>query len=110
MSEVNELEISIAEAKKMVDRKDQALKLASNREFRKLILEGYFKEEAARLVEVSALPHFEDKRDEIFGEIKGISYFQQYLRNIVRAGEVAERDIRDQSEELDMLRSEEGMH
>lgn len=107
MSEEKLLEVSIEEAKKMVDLRDQALRLTDNREFRNVILNGYLKEEAIRLSEISAMSQLKDSRDEIFLEIQGISLFHQYMRQVISRGDVAEQEIREQYETLDELRAGE---
>ena len=52
MSDIEQVELSLEHAKEIVARRDKAHKLASNREFKALFLEGYFKDEAARLVAI----------------------------------------------------------
>jgi len=84
MSEIEEVELSITHAKEIIQKRDMAMKLSNNREFKKLVLEGYFKEEAARLVSISGEENFKDHQDDIFDAIKGISHFRQYMQNIVR--------------------------
>lgn len=105
MSDIEQIELSIEDAKELIKRKDMALKLASNREFKKLVLDGYFVDEAARLVAVSGDYLQKDYRDEIFDAIKAISHFKQFMQNIVKTGEIAERELRDQEEVLDELRA-----
>jgi len=99
--ETQQLELTIEEARKLVEKKDMALKLAENREFKALILEGYFKEEAARLAGISADPAFKGSEDEIQTAIKGISCLRQYLQKQLRLGYQAENDIRDAEEALE---------
>lgn len=101
MSEIEEIELSIAHAKEMVSKKQMAEKLASNREFKKLILDGYFKDEAVRLASLSADVQMKEHRDEIFMNIQAISVFRQFMQNIVRMGEVAEAELREYQEALD---------
>lgn len=109
MSDIATLEVTIDNAKQMVSRKNMALKLASNREFKALVLEGYFNEEAARLASISADPLMAKDRGEIMLAIQGISLFRQYMQNIVRMGEVAERELLDSQEALQEALAEEGI-
>lgn len=108
MSDIQEIEITIEHAKKMVERRDAARKLASNREFRKLVMEGYFIDEAARLASISADPLMKSSRDEIILSIQGISTFKQFLQNIIRMGDVAANELREHEEALEELRAVEG--
>jgi len=107
MSDIAEIELSIEAAKNLVSRKEQALKLASNREFKALVLEGYMKDEAVRLVGLSADPNMKNHTDDIFDAIKGISLFRQYMQNIVTMGTVAENELFDQEQTLEEIREAE---
>lgn len=104
MSNVEEIELSLENAKELVERKRQAEKLASNREFKKLVLDGYFKDEAVRLVGLSAEPTVSAYKEQIFTEIQAISLFQQYLRNVIRLGTLAEAEMVEHEELLEEAR------
>lgn len=106
--DIRQIEITVEELKKLVDRKTLLQKLESNREFRKIILDGYFKDEAARLVAISADPAHEKSWDSIRKEIEAISCLRQYLRNIHTIGGVAERELAENTEALEELRAHEG--
>lgn len=106
MSDIQEVELSIEHAKKLVERKAQVEKLTSNREFRKIILEGYFVDEAARLAGISGDPMHKAHRDEIILSIQGISSLRQYMHTIVRMGQVAENELFEHVEMLDELRAD----
>ena len=110
MSNEKELEVSIEEAKAVIEKKRLLEKLMSNREFKKVILDGYFKEEAIRLVGVSADPNPQlvQSRDQIQLEIQGISLLRNYLRTIMQFGEIAEREVAAFEEELENTRTMEG--
>lgn len=107
MSDIEEIEVTIEELKKTVARRDLLRKLESNREFRKIFLEGYFKDEAARLTALSAEPSQEKARPQIMLEIQAISCVRQFLRNIGMMGDIAERELRDNQEALDEVRAME---
>jgi hypothetical protein len=104
---VHEVEMSIAEAKKLVDRRDAVKRLSKNRDFRKIIDDGYFKDEAARLTSITADPNLKEQREDIFVALQGISTFKQYLQTIITMGNMAEAEIMDNEEILDELRGEE---
>lgn len=87
-----------------VRKHEKLKKLLSNREFRAIVEEGYFKEEAARLVLMIGDPSAKHVRDEIQNALTGISYFNQYLRGIQQLGEVARNQIPENEELLDELR------
>ena len=104
--DIKEIELSIEEAQKMVERRNQAYRLADNADFKSLILEGYYKDEAVRLVGLSADPSTAKYADETILAIKSISMLQQYMRNIVAFGNTAESEIGDMREVLDEERNE----
>ena len=53
---VNDLEQQLANAKMLVERRDRALRLSSNPDFRAIILDEFCTTEAARYVQASADP------------------------------------------------------
>jgi hypothetical protein len=107
MSQVERLELSLDHAKELVAKRDQALKLTSNREYKKLVTEGYLKDEAVRLVGLSADPSVAQHDAEIQLAIKAISLFRQYMQNIIRMGDVAEASIQSHEDELELARLQE---
>lgn len=108
MSDIQQIEVTIEQLKKVADRRKQLLKLESNREFRKIVLDGYFTEEAARLAGISADPAFEKEREQIMTEIRAISCLRQFFRNIDRIGAMAEAELEENQEALEELRAVEG--
>jgi hypothetical protein len=107
MSDIQEIELSMDHAKELVERKNAVLKLSNNREFKKIVLDGYFKDEAARLAGLSADVTVKANRDDIFLAIQGISTLRQYFQMIVRMGEVAESELAEYQETLDEARANE---
>lgn len=98
-----EIEVSLAQAKKMVERKAMVHKLLGNREFKTLILEGYYKDEATRLVGLLGDPAMQPHRDDIIRSMEGISQLQGYFRTVVQMGSVAEREVADYQNELEEI-------
>lgn len=101
------IELSIEEAKKIIATKNSVDRLISNRDFKKVFTEGYLTNEAARLAGLSADPQTIEHREEIFSAIQSISHVQQYLRNLRQFGMIAERDMHENQELLDETRAEE---
>lgn len=104
MSDIQAIELSIEEAKKLIDLKDQALKLSDNREFRNIILEGYFKDEAARLASLTADSTLKANREDIILALQGISSLRQYLQTVIRMGQIAEGELHEAQEVLEEAR------
>lgn len=106
MSDITQIELSLEQAKKLVDRKNMLTKLMSNREFKKLILDGYFQEEPARLVSCLTDPTASAHRQQIDDQMMGISCLQQFFRTLTIQGQMAERSIGEHEAELELLRAE----
>ncbi len=81
MSDLQEIELNIDTAKKMVKESDAIDRLMKNRDFKAVITEGYFKEYAAILVQRKAMPGMqdEDSQKDINDSITGIGQLQQFL-------------------------------
>jgi len=107
MSDTHELEATLEDLREIVARKNAAIKLESNREYKKLILDGLFKEEAARLVSISAEPSMVREAELIMESIRAISHFQQYMRSVIQMGTVAENNLAEHMEMLEEMRAEE---
>lgn len=106
-NDIETIEVSIDEAKKVVKRGEALDRLMKNRDFKALFLEGYFKEEAQRLVSISADPNMKPYREEIMDNIKAISITQQYLSLIGRTADMAAQQIEDLQGERDLLEDQE---
>lgn len=105
-SEIEQLELSIEEAQKIVDRRNQLDKLFSNREFKKVVLEGLFEEEIQRLVGLLGDTGMKPHRDEITLELQSISKLRAYFQRVKQFGDMAEQSIKDDQEALADVRAE----
>lgn len=107
MSDIQEVELSIEQAKKVIATGDKALKLADNKLFKELVLDGYFVDEAARLAHLSAdLTLTAEQRADVFVMIQGIGFFKAYMSMLVRRSDMARRELRDHEQTLSELHSE----
>ena len=109
MSEqIQGIELSIETAKEMLKRCNNEVKLAENAQFKDVIIEGYLKEEAARLASMLAEPQMQDEinQRELYSAIKAIGHLRQYLINIRMTGERLKADILDGEETVQMLLDE----
>lgn len=95
--DIETIEISMEHAQKMLDLKKSLDKLMKNRDFKNIVLEGYFEKEAQRLVMLKSdyTMQSPDNQAEIIKQIDSIGSFRQYL-NMVRAlGQQAEKSMDD---------------
>lgn len=114
MSEqIKQLELSIEEAKEMIALGDAIEKLYKNTYFKKVILEGYFKDEAIRLVMAKSNPMLlqgnavmksDDIQRDLDRGIFGIGFLQQYLFTRLKFAEQAKKALSDSELMLEELR------
>ena len=108
MSDILDLEQGIKDAEHLIERRNMALKLADNREFRVLFSEGYFKDEAARLVQLSADPSLDlQQRADALNMAQATGHMKRYLSMTVQMGAVADRELPDMRAALEELRAAE---
>lgn len=108
MSQVQELEKQLSDAKKLVDVRQMALRLGQNSDFRKLILEGFCLHDAARFVQVSgdpALPPAE--RADALAQAQASGHLKRFLSVCIAMGQHAERTMSELEEAVEEARREE---
>lgn len=107
-NDISEVELTIKQAKDAIALKDAVVKLSNNREFRKIITEGYFKNEAARLTHLFSDPTIllNNQQEMVRNDLLGIGGLERYLRVLVQQGNAAQDALMEQEETLDELRSE----
>lgn len=108
MSTVAQLEQQREIAKELIERSDAALRLAENRDFRRLFLNEYFVTEAARLVQMSGDPTLtKQQQDDALEMAKATGHAKRYLSIIVQQAIVSEREMDELEENLVAARAEE---
>lgn len=108
MSEVAQLEKQLEDAKELSRRREMALRLAENRDFRELILDEYLVREAARCIQAAG----DDKltpqvRLDMVDMGKATGYLKRFLHAITTMGGTAENDIVPLEEAIADARLEE---
>ena len=95
MDDLQQIEITIEDAKALIENRERLLRLGKNRDFKALIVEGYFKEEAARLVQDKPYSNSDAMREDMERNIDAIGYFRMYLNAIDQQGMTASRSLLD---------------
>lgn len=92
---IEELELNIHVAKRMVDRGAALARLHSNRDFKEVFIDGYFNQEAVRLVHLRADPNMQDADSikTIEKSMDGIGALLQYCRTTEHQAMLAEKAI-----------------
>lgn len=107
--QIEQIEVSISEARKTVNKMEALLRLLDNKDFLEVIEDGYFKDEASRIVLLKADPEMqEDKyQNQLDNSIIAIGTLRQYFRSIMQLGRMAERSIKDDETTREELLAEE---
>jgi hypothetical protein len=111
MSEVTveQLEKQLEFNKHMLDRRTAALRLANNSDFRRIVMEGFCKEDCARYVQESGDPALSaENRADALAMAQASGHLRRYLSLQVQLASTAERNIADIEEALAEVRAEEG--
>jgi len=107
-NDIEQIELSIEAAKEMVEKARMARQLAENPAFKKLILEGYFVDEAARLAHLFSDPNIPaEHREYVKNDLLAVGGLKRFLSTLVRLGDMAEREIADAELELEEIRAAE---
>jgi len=107
-SEIKEIEMSIDAAKEIVERGERAMRLSQNPDFKKVVMDGYFVDEAARLVHLYSDPNIsEEIRGHVHRDLLGIGAMKRHLSTLVQMGVFAKNEINESREVLDEIRASE---
>lgn len=108
---IQEIQVDIDEAKETIEMWKSLERLRKNPDFDKIINEGYFKEEAYRLVHLKAAPAMahEDQQARLLKAIDAIGSLQQHFHMIYVLGERAQGAINEADEALEELAMEGGI-
>lgn len=106
-SVVEGLENQIKDAKEQIERAKSARRLWGNKDFKKLILEGFCRDDCARFASQSADPALapEQQRDALNLAQAG-GHLRRFLSAQMQLGGVAEREMTELEESLEEARIE----
>ena len=108
MSEVTALEKQLKEAKVFINRRDLAVKLYNNPEFKKLIIDEFCGSECARYAQTSADPALDDRqRADALAIAQAAGHLRRYLSVIVTMGNQSEEMLDRLEAEIEVARQEE---
>jgi hypothetical protein len=95
MSQIEEVEVGIEQARVMVSKAESLAALFKNKDFKTVITEGYLKSEAVRLVLLKADPSTgsAEMQASIADGISAIGNFNQYLRTVQAIGSMAAKSL-----------------
>ena len=94
-TELQQLELNIKQAQKMADLGDALERLRNNRDFKKVIEEGYFKDEAVRLVHLMSDSNMQSPeiQTSIHKQMIAVGVFRDYLETLNTRADMARRSV-----------------
>lgn len=106
--QIQSVEVSIEHAKEAVEKSKSITRLVKNRDFKKIILDGYFEQEAIRLVMLKADGNFQtsEAQADIIKQMDGIGSLRSYLHTVTQLGAMSARALEEDEETLADLRAE----
>lgn len=92
---LTELDKNIKQSQNAIDLNKCLSRLASNKDFERVVLNGYFEKEAIRLVhsKSSADNHSVERQQSIISQIDAIGFFSKYLTDIMYAASLAVKNM-----------------
>lgn len=111
MSEVTELEDQLERTKVLKSRSVAAERLASNHDFRLLVLNGFCRDDAARYIQESGDPLLNaEQRQDALNMAQASGHLKRYLQLQYQMGATADRNIADLETAIVEARHEEANH
>jgi hypothetical protein len=106
---IKQLEENIKTGRKFVELGQSLERLRSNRDFKKLILEGYFEQEAIRLVHLKADPSMQtqERQASIVSQMDAIGSLSSYFNLVLHKAAMAEKGIAQDEQTIEELSAEE---
>lgn len=109
---IQAIEENIKRARKLVEVGDALERLKNNRDFKKVMIEGYFEQEAIRLVHLKSDPNVQspEMQKSIMSQIDAIGAISQYFSTVMHKSSIASKAIASDEEARDELLEEELSH
>jgi len=89
------VEISIKQAQEAIAKRNELIKLMQNPSYQKIIVDGYFENQAIALVMRKSNPDMQDEANQksIITQIDAIGSLFSYLNGVMQFGNTAERTL-----------------
>lgn len=108
--EIQAIELSMKRGQSLVDQGNALERLKTNKDFKKVILESYFEQEAIRLVHLKADPSMQtaEKQASIIKQMDAIGAVTQYFQTVLTLANMARKAMAADEEMRDELLAEGG--
>jgi len=110
-NELKQIDQNIKESKLIVKMAEALENLGNSRDFKLVIMEGYFKEEAIRLVMLRSDPSMQtpERQQSLMAQIDAIGTLNQYFQTVFFKGSIANKAIAaDEETREEILLEEQG--
>lgn len=108
-SEIEQIESNIRQHRELIEQGARVERLSKNADFKKLVMQGYFEQEAIRLVHLKADPAMQtpERQESIIKQIDAIGALHQYFHVISQQADLAEKSIAaDEAMREELLRED----
>lgn len=107
-TELQQLERNIKQAQQIVDLGDALERLKSNRDFKKVVIDGYFEQEAIRLVHLMSDSNMQspESQQAIHKQMIGVGTFRDFLQTLEVRAQMAGRAVMADEQTRDELLAE----
>ena len=94
-NQIQAIEANIKEARKLVELGDAMERLRGNKDFKTLVMEGYFEKEAIRLVQAKSNPSLQspEMQKSILTQIDSIGNLNLYFSTVAQQAAIARKTI-----------------
>lgn len=108
-NQIKVIEESIKSAKKLVELADALERLKSNKDFKTIVMEGYFEKEAIRLVQAKSNPALQsaEMQKSIITQIDSIGNLNVYFTTLVQQAAMARKSIEQDEAAIEEIAAEE---
>ena len=106
--QIQEIELNMKHGQNLVDQGNALERLRSNKDFKQVVLNSYFQQEAVRLVQLKADPNMQtaDKQASIIKQIDAIGSVAQYFQTLSQLASMARKAMEADEEMRDELLAE----
>jgi hypothetical protein len=108
-NQIKVIEESIKSAKKLVELADALERLKSNKDFKTIVMEGYFEKEAIRLVQAKSNPSLQspEMQKSIITQIDSIGNLNLFFTTLVQQAAMARKSIEQDEAAIEEIAAEE---
>tara|TARA_Y100001968_G_C19201642_1_gene640275 strand:+ start:371 stop:715 length:345 start_codon:yes stop_codon:yes gene_type:complete len=107
MTEIENLEEHRKIAQETVAKRDEVLKLYENDVFKRVVIEGFCRDEAVRCANAAGNPGIEERDEKQLLQMSMAGgHLVRYLRTIIQQGDASEGSIKEIDEHLDAMRAD----